>query len=153
MQLKEIMTRDVQVVPPDATLQEAACLMKQINVGAVPVSDGTRLEGIITDRDIAIRAVADGCDPCATRVREVMSRDIIFGTEDEDIEDAARLMEQEQIRRLPVLDNNKNLVGIVSLGDIATQGHSRALSGEALEIISQPGYPPSSNAGGRYATP
>ena len=153
MQLKYIMTREVQVVRPDATLQEAACLMKQIDAGAVPVTDGTRLQGIITDRDIAIRAVADGCDPCSTPVREVMSSEVIFGTPEEDVEDAARLMEQEKIRRLVVVDNDKNLVGIVSLGDIATHGHNRSLSGEALEAISQPGDPnrPFNGNAGRYA--
>jgi len=139
MQLRDIMTRDVQVIDPAATLMDAARVMKQMDVGAVPVCDGKRLQGMITDRDIALRAVAEGKDPKATRVRDVMTSDVVYGTTEQSVEDAAHVMEQQQIRRLVVLDENKELVGIVSLGDLATEGHDRALSGEALEAISQPG--------------
>jgi len=146
MTLKEIMTCDVEVVRPDATLQEAARILKDQNIGSVPVCDGTRLQGIITDRDIAIRAVAEGRDPFVTLVRDVMTPDVVYGMENQSIEDAARIMEQKQIRRLVILNENKDLVGIVSLGDLATEGENRALSGEALEAISQPDKEPGKSA-------
>lgn len=138
MTVKEIMTRNVEVVSPDATLQEAATVLKNQNIGSVPVCDGDRIQGILTDRDIAIRAVAEGRDPFVTLVRDVMTPDIVYGLENQSIEDAVRLMEQQQIRRLVILNEDKNLVGIVSLGDLATGGENRSLSGEALEAISQP---------------
>jgi len=140
MILKEIMTRHVEVVRPEATLQEAAQILKTCDIGSVPVCDGDRLQGVITDRDIAIRAVAEGRDPYTTLVRDVMTPNVVYGMENQSIEDAAHIMEQQQIRRLPVLDEAKNLVGIVSLGDLATEGESRSLSGEALEAISQPSH-------------
>jgi CBS domain-containing protein len=146
MQLKELMTRDVQVVRPEATLQEAARILKDENIGSVPVCDGTRIQGIITDRDIAVRAVAEGRDPFVTLVRDVMTSDIVYGMENQSIEDAARIMEQQQIRRLVILNDNKDLVGIVSLGDLAVEGENRSLTGETLEAISQPGKQGSSSA-------
>jgi CBS domain-containing protein len=148
MQLREIMTKDVEVIRPDATLFEAAKLMQRHDVGAVPVCDGARLQGMLTDRDIAIRAVAEGRDPFTTLVRDVMTSEVVYGTEKQDVNEAAELMEREQIRRLVVLDDDRNLAGIVSLGDIATQGGSRRLSGETLEAISQPGAPSAVGASG-----
>jgi CBS domain-containing protein len=141
MQLREIMTRDVEVVRPDATLFEAAKTMQTHDVGSVPVCDGARLQGMLTDRDIAIRAVAEGRDPFTTLVRDVMTSEVIYGKEKQEVSEAAELMEREQIRRLVVLDDDKNLVGIVSLGDVATQSRNRKLSGETLEAISRPGQP------------
>jgi CBS domain-containing protein len=141
MQLREIMTKNVETARPDATLFEAAKIMQREDVGSVPVCDGTRIQGMLTDRDIAIRAVAEGRDPFTTLVRDVMTSEVVYGNEKQDVQEAAELMEREQIRRLLVLDDNKNLVGIVSLGDIATQAGSRKLSGETLEAISQPGSP------------
>jgi len=138
MQLSDIMSSNVEVVPPDATLQDAASKMKELDVGALPVCDGRRLMGMVTDRDIAIRAVAEGRDPRSTRVRDAMSPQVVYCYNDEDVREAARIMEQKQIRRLPVLDRAQHLVGIVSLGDLATQAGSDKLSGEALEQISQP---------------
>jgi CBS domain-containing protein len=148
MTLKEIMTRDVEVVSPDATLQEAARILKTQNIGSVPVCDGTRIQGMITDRDIAIRAVAEGRDPFVTLVRDVMTPEVIYCMENQSIEDAAHIMEQQQIRRLVILNENKDLVGIVSLGDLATEGENRSLTGETLEAISQPGK---QTAGSVYA--
>jgi len=139
MRLRDIMTRDVEVVSPKDTIRDAARIMKTRNIGSVPVCDGKRLQGIITDRDIVVRAVAEGRDPSATLVGDVMTPDIVYGREDQDVGDAARIMEQQQIRRLVVLGDNKELVGIVSLGDLATDSGDRALAGEALEAISQPG--------------
>lgn len=138
MILKDIMSRDVHVVAPDATLQEAARLMQNYGVGSIPVCDGTRLQGMITDRDIAIRAVAEGRDPFTVKVQDVMTPGILYAMEDQSVEDAARMMEEKQIRRLVVLDSNKNLVGVVSLGDVATKSRNDSLAGETLEAISQP---------------
>jgi CBS domain-containing protein len=138
MKLRDIMTKQVQEVPPEATLQEAAQLMKSIDTGALPVCDHHRLIGMITDRDITIRGTASGQSPQQAHVSDVMTNDLIFCYEDEDVEEAARLMEARQIRRLPVLDRSKRLVGIVSLGDIAVRQHNDALSGEVLEQVSQP---------------
>jgi len=133
------MTRDVQIIRPEATLAEAARVMKQMDVGSVPVCDGKRLQGIITDRDIAVRAVAEGKDPTATCVADVMTPDVVFGREDQNSVDAAHIMEQRQIRRLMVLDAKQERAGVVSLGDIALEARDRSLPAEALEAISQPG--------------
>src|SRR5262252_10384553 len=119
MQLKEIMTPGVEVIAPEATIREAAEKMRHLDIGPLPVCDGERLVGMLTDRDITVRAVADGRDPVTTQVREVMTSDIVYGFDDQDVQDAARLMEQYQIRRLPVLNRSKDLVGIVALGDLA----------------------------------
>jgi CBS domain-containing protein len=140
MQLSQILTHDVETIPPTASIRDAARRMKELDVGALPVCDGSRLLGMITDRDIAVRAVADGREPERTAVTEAMTPEVIFCYEDEDVRQAADLMEQKQIRRLPVMSRDKKLVGIVSLGDLALQGNDR-LSGEALQQISQPGGP------------
>lgn len=139
MRVSDVMSRDVEVVAPDATLTEAAQKMKALDVGPLPVCDGTRPQGMVTDRDIAIRAVAEGRDPNTTPVSEVMSEGVVSCYVDDDVREAVKLMEKEQIRRLAVLDRAKNLVGVVSLGDLATQGANRKLAGEALKSISEPG--------------
>jgi CBS domain-containing protein len=107
-------------------------------MGMFPVCENDRLAGTITDRDIVIRAVAAGCNPDATPVREVMTKDLFYCFDDEDIVEAAQLMEERQIRRLPVLNRNKRLVGIVSLGDLAVRTHHDRLAGEVLESVSEP---------------
>jgi CBS domain-containing protein len=144
MQIREIMTREVDVVAPNASVRDAAAKMKELDVGAIPVCDGQKLSGLVTDRDITLRAVAEGRDPSKTRVSEVMSSEIAYCFEDNSVEQAAKLMESKQIRRLPILDRNKQLAGIVSLGDIAvrTEGsRQKDLAGEALEEISEPARP------------
>ncbi|HEY8503403.1 MAG TPA: CBS domain-containing protein [Gemmataceae bacterium] len=141
MQVSDVMTRGVECIPPDATLQEAAALMKELDVGPLPVCDNDRLAGMLTDRDIVLRAVAEGRDPRQTRVRDAMTRDIVYCFEDQDVREAVRLMEERQIRRLAVLDRGKRLVGIVSLGDLAVRAGDDALSGQALEQISEPAMP------------
>jgi CBS domain-containing protein/ferritin-like metal-binding protein YciE len=139
--LRDVMTPDVEVIHPDATLQEAARKMKAMDVGPLPVAEDGRLVGILTDRDITIRATADGLDPTATLVREIMTPDVIYCFEDGGIYEAARLMEQYQVRRLPVVNQERQLLGIVSLGDIAVQsGHPR-LTGEVLAKVSEPSEP------------
>jgi CBS domain-containing protein len=144
MPIREIMTREVDVVPPDVSIRDAAAKMKELDVGAIPVCDGQKLSGLVTDRDITLRAVAEGRDPSKTRVSDVMSSEIAYCFEDDSVEQAAKLMESKQIRRLPILDRNKQLTGIVSLGDIAVRAEGsrqKNLAGEALEEISEPARP------------
>ena len=141
MQIKDVMTRGVEVVRPDETLQQAARKMKSIDVGPLPVCDGERLVGMITDRDIIVRATAEGRDPKTTPVKEAMTPGVVYVFEDQDIEEAALLMRQRQIRRLVVLDRNKRLVGILSLGDLAEDIEDEQLSGQVLEGVSEPSEP------------
>lgn len=136
MKIEEIMTATVRCVPPDSPLAEAAGVMRELDVGSVPVRDADRLAGMLTDRDIVLRCVAEGRDPRRTTVRDVMSEGITYIYSDQEVEDAAELMEQKQIRRLPVLNREKRLVGIISLGDVALHT-SNELSGEALKVVSQ----------------
>jgi CBS domain-containing protein len=135
------MTRNVEVVNGNASLKEAAAKMKKLDVGLIPVCDGDRLKGLLTDRDITIRATADGRDPSKTKVNEVMSTDIAYCLEDQAVDEAVILMEARQIRRLPILNQDKQLVGIVSLADIAVHVGDRDLTGETLEEISEPAEP------------
>jgi CBS domain-containing protein len=135
MKISEMMTRDVQIVRPDQHIRDAASQMADLDVGALPVGENDRLIGMITDRDIAIRGVAAGHGP-DTAVREVMSTDVKYCFEDQSIEEVARNMGEIQVRRLPVLDRNKRLVGIVSLGDLSEADEPAA---NALHGISQRG--------------
>jgi len=137
--IKEVMTRHVEVVGPEATLREAAAKMADLDVGAMPVCDGDRLVGILTDRDIAIRAVARGSDP-STPVREIMTSTIRYCFEDEPIERALETMTKRKIRRLPILDREKRLMGIVALGDLAVDADT-GRAGEVLERVSEPARP------------
>jgi len=138
MQVKEVMTRGVECVSPDATLQEAARKMKELDVGPLPICDNDRLAGMITDRDITVRAVAEGKDPRSTRVRDVMTPGVNYVFEDDDVSHAAGLMKEKQIRRLVVLNRDKRMVGIVSLGDLAVESGDEHLAGHTLERVSQP---------------
>lgn len=138
MQIAEIMTRDPVVASPDATLREAAQMMRELDSGVLPVGEGDRLLGILTDRDITIRATAEGKDPNATPVREVMSTEVVSCFEDEDEQEAAARMEQHQLRRLVVIDRDERLVGIVSLGDLAVYTSDDRLAGEVTEAVSEP---------------
>ena len=135
MKIAEVMTRDVQTARPDQTIQEAANLMAQIDSGALLVNDQDRLVGMVTDRDIAIRAIAAGMD-CATPNAKVMSSDIRYCFEDEDVEDVAQNMADIQMRRLPVLSRAKRLVGVVSLGNIASARNEHA-SATVLRGVAQ----------------
>jgi CBS domain-containing protein len=137
------MTRDVGTVPPDASLQKAAEAMEAMGVGSLPVCDGRRLVGTLTDRDIVVRGVATGRSPVEMLVRDCMTEDISYAFEEEDAEEVLARMKTLQIRRLAVLDKEKNMVGIVSLGDIATEpraANSREV-GEAIAEISEPSRP------------
>ena len=141
MKLKEIITPNPQVIAPDATLYEAAQKMKSFNIGMLPVCDGDRIVGTITDRDIAIRAVAEARDPRMTTVRDCMTHRVVCCYEDQKLNDIAELMEDRQIRRLPVLDHEKHLIGIISLGDLAVRSGKEKLAGEVLERVSEPPRP------------
>jgi CBS domain-containing protein len=135
--VSDVMSTDVQVINPDATLQEAAQKMRDGDFGVLPVGDMDNLIGIITDRDIVVRAVAEGMD-VDTPIRDAMSKQIVFANQDDSLEDAARLMSDHQIRRLPVVDADHHLVGIVSLGDFAVESSDLAPVTEALSDISTP---------------
>ncbi len=137
MKISEVMTRNVQTVRPDQPVKEAAKFMLSEDAGAMPVSDGDRLIGMITDRDIAVRGVARGYGP-ETPVRELMTDEIICAREDDDVEEVATKMSHAQIRRLPVIDANDRLCGIVSLGDLSRETDDESAH-QALEGVSQPG--------------
>jgi CBS domain-containing protein len=147
MRVSEAMTPNVQIASPGQTIREAAKMMAEIDAGALPVGDNDRLVGVITDRDIAIRAVAQGLEP-DTKVGDVMSREVMYCFDDEDIEDVAQNMADIKVRRLPVLNRKKRLVGIVSLGDIAMADGPDA-AGEAICGVSEPGGLHSQTADGR----
>lgn len=138
MLLREMMTARIEDIPADATLMQAAEKMKRLDIGAIPVRENDRLVGMITDRDIAVRAVAEGRDPKKMHVREAMSRDICFCYEDDTVQSAAKLMKEKQIRRLPVFDRNQRAIGMVSLGDLAVRNQDDRLSGEVLVRVSRP---------------
>jgi CBS domain-containing protein len=141
MQIKDIMTPNVEVTELTTNLKEAATKMKTLNVGSLPVREGDQLVGMITDRDIVIRGVAEGSDPDKTTVSTVMTSDLVYCFEDQDVQEAAQVMADRQIRRLPIVNREHQLVGIVSLGDLAVDGRDDDLSGEALEEISKPAEP------------
>jgi CBS domain-containing protein len=138
MKVREIMSTQVQRIFQGASIQEAAEQMKTLDVGMIPVYDGDRLVGTVTDRDLAVRAVAERRDPASTKIREVMSPGVTFCFDDQEITEAADTMAGKQIRRLVVLNRDKRLVGIVSLGDLATASDSKQAASEALENISKP---------------
>jgi CBS domain-containing protein len=135
MQISQCMTRDVQVVSPEDTIERAAQMMGSIDAGILPVADGDRLVGMITDRDIAIRGVGEGCGPDA-RVRHVMSQEVKYCYDDAESDEVLDNMAQIQVRRLPVVNRDKRLVGIVSLSDLDREDPTEA--GMALQGITEP---------------
>ena len=137
MKVSECMTSKVETVRADQTVQDAAKFMLIADAGSIPVTDGDRLIGMITDRDIAVRGIAKGNGP-DTPVREVMTDDLIVARTDDDIEEVARKMSAAQVRRLPVIDNEERLCGIISLGDLARETDSETAE-QALEGVTQPG--------------
>jgi CBS domain-containing protein len=142
MRLGEVMTRDVEVIGSNAPLKEAAAKMKTLDVGLIPVCEGDELKGTLTDRDITVRATAKGRNPSKTKVSDIMSKEeIAYCFEDQEIEEAMSLMEARQIRRLPILNREKRLVGIVSLGDLAVHTGQNELLGETLKEVSRPAVP------------
>ena len=141
MNVKEIMTYNAETIDSQATLVEAAQKMKQFDVGSLPVWESGELAGIITDRDIAVRAVAQGKDVSQTTVREVMTPQVFYCYENDDIHEAAELMEEKAIHRLLVLNDDNELVGYVSLADFAVKSSDERLAWEILEKISEPACP------------
>jgi CBS domain-containing protein len=137
MQLREIMTSEPLVLNPEAVLREAAQRMRELD-RVMPIGEHDRLVGMLTDRDITVRATAEGKDPNTTRVRDVMTPDVAYCLDDEDIETADLKMVQHQIRRLIVLNRDKRLVGIASRGDLAGHAPSDRLPGEVTEAVSEP---------------
>jgi len=137
--LQSVMTTDVKSLPPSASVFEAAKVMKELNVGAVPICDGRRLIGMLTDRDIVVRQVAEQRDT-SEQVQTIMSGQVDYCYEDQDADEAVHIMQDRQIRRLPIVNKDKELIGIVSLGDLAVKSDTGA-SAEALEQISQPAKP------------
>jgi CBS domain-containing protein len=138
MKVSDAMTRDVRVANPNQTIQDAAKMMSDVDSGVLPVGENDRLIGMITDRDIAVRAVAQGKGP-QTLVREVMTDHVHYCFDDEDTDEVTRKMADSQVRRLPVVNRDKRLVGILSLGDVATSRDGADEAGEALSDISRPG--------------
>ena len=143
MQIREIMTHGAEVVNLDAVAMEAAAKMRELDVGSLPVCDGEKREGIITDRDIAIRLVAEGLDASTTKVSDIMTRGVTYCFDDQSVEEASTVMQAEQIRRLPIVNREKQLVGILSLGDLAVRsvGKDQKLADETLIDISEPSEP------------
>ena len=138
MQLSDIMTANPVVLGPDTVLREAAQKMRELDSGVMPVGENDRLVGMLTDRDITVRATADGKAPNTTPVRDVISSEVIYCFADDDVEVAARKMEEHQIRRVIVLNRDKRLVGIASLGDLAVHAPTDRLAGEVTEAVSEP---------------
>jgi CBS domain-containing protein len=137
--VSDVMTADVRLVNPEDTVQQATRLMRDEDTGVLPVGEGDRLVGVVTDRDVTLRLVAEGRDPQRTKVREVMSQEAKYVFEDEDLEHVADNMAQQQIRRLPVVNRNKRLVGIVSVGDLARADHAGRFAGKAMRGVVRSG--------------
>jgi CBS domain-containing protein len=134
--VKDAMTSDVKTATPSQTLTDVAGLMKREDVGSVPVVDGERLIGVVTDRDIVIRGIADGSSPSAVQVGDIASRDIVTVRPDDDLDEALRLMAQHQVRRLPVVDDG-HLVGVLAQADVALEAKEKVV-GQVVEEISKP---------------
>jgi len=140
MKVRDIMTKQVTTLNPNDTVEHAAELMKEYNVGSIPVCNEDKIIGIVTDRDITIRSVAEGENSERQNVRAIMSSNPIVGNPEMDVHDAAKLMADKQVRRLPIVENN-HVVGIVALGDLAVEPKLTDNAGIALERISEPSSP------------
>ena len=134
MRVKEVMTKGIRIAEPEEKLSHAAKKMRTQNIGALPVVEDRKLIGMITDRDVAIRAVGANKDPAVINVREIMSDECFWCAENENLEDAVRIMEQNQVRRLPVMNDNKEIVGMLSLEDVARHAPA-SLTGEVLKAV------------------
>ena len=144
MQIREVMTQGAEIINSNAPAIEAAAKMREFDVGSLPVCDGERLEGLLTDRDIAVRLVAAGLDPSSTKVSEIMTPGATYCFDDQTLDEAALIMEAHQIRRLPIMNRDKRLIGMLSLGDLAVRTHGtedQELADEALKDISEPSEP------------
>lgn len=135
MKVKDVMHQQVNWQSPDTPLTELAKIMKKDDIGSIPIGEDDRLVGMVTDRDIAIRGVAEGRDPAKCTARDVMTKGIVYCMEDEEVDDAIRVMEDKQIRRLPVINAKKRMVGMLSLGDVSHSA-SQSLTGELTKAVS-----------------
>jgi len=138
MKLNEIMTKNVQCISPDSSLVDAAKMMQKLDVGALPVCDNDRLAGMVTDRDIVTRSLAEGRTPSEARVKDVMTHPIHYCFDDQEVSEAVQTMENQQIRRLVVLDRNRKLCGIVSIGDLALHSGDLNMTGRVTSRVSEP---------------
>lgn len=136
MKVKDIMTGDVTYINPDSNVVEAAQLMQKHNVGSIPVCENNGLVGIVTDRDIVVRNIAHGKNPASTTVRDVMTGQVITATPDMEVDSATKMMAEKQIRRIPVVENNM-IIGMLALGDVATDNRCNMEASEALSKISK----------------
>lgn len=141
MQVKEIMTKDFEMINSTDSLVAAAKMMKSFNIGVLPVKEGNKIIGILTDRDIVIRALAEGKDANNVTVKDVMSSEIARCSSEDSVEEATNIMKEKKVRRLMVLEADNTPVGIVSLGDIAAKTESEQMTGQTLEAVSQPCSP------------
>lgn len=137
MMLKDVMTASVRTIDSDESIRQAALLMRELDVGMLPIRQEERLVGTVTDRDITIRCTAEACNAESTPVSEIMTRELVFGYEDEDTETAVDTMEKHQVRRLLVMDRDDNCVGILSIGDLALRAGNPQMSEELLEEVSR----------------
>jgi CBS domain-containing protein len=135
MKVKEIMTTDVECVPPDAGIQELANKMKTLDVGFVPICEDDRLAGTVTDRDIVVRCLAGGKDPAACKASDIMTKDVFWCFEDQDVKDVAKRMREKNVRRMLIMNKDKKLVGVVSIGDIAKVEQNE--TGKTLKDIAE----------------
>jgi CBS domain-containing protein len=140
MYVNQVMTRGAECIQPGATIREAAERMKTLDVGALPVCENDRLIGMLTDRDIVVRCISAGRDPRTEHVRDAMSPEVFYCLEDQDINEAAGIMMEKQVRRLAVLNRQQRLAGILSLGDLALEAGDGQLAGETLGVISEPTF-------------
>jgi CBS domain-containing protein len=136
--IKDVMTEGVELIGPDATMKEAAAKMAESDVGILPVGENDRLVGVITDRDLVVRGIAQGNDPARTKVRDVMTQGVLYCYDDQDATQAADDMAEQQVRRMPVVSRDKRLIGMISLGDIARKADADK-AGKALREVVAPG--------------
>lgn len=139
--LREVMTTNVTTLLPSATVHQAAQQMKTLNVGSIPICERNQLVGMITDRDIVVRVVAERHNAEMQHIQDVMTTQVDYCYEDQDVEEAAQVMQDRQVRRLPIIDRDNHLVGIVSLGDLAVKTNEEKTMAQALEQISLPAEP------------
>jgi len=137
MKISEIMSRNVECISGDTSIKDAAETMRSVDVGFLPVCEGDHVIGILTDRDITIRHVADGQNPYRVKVREIMTPDALYCFEDQDIEEVGRFMQEHEVRRVLIFDRARQLVGVVSLGDISKASGEHTLAGETLKEIAE----------------
>jgi predicted transcriptional regulator len=136
MLIKEVMSRNPEYASPSNTLQEVADRMRDLDVGMIPVGDGIKLKGTITDRDIVIRSTAEGQDPTQVRVSDIMTAEVLYAFEDQELDEAVKMMKTQQVRRLIILNRDKDMTGILAIGDIANRTHEEDEMAEALEGVS-----------------